>query len=343
MLPEGRRIGPRRAMAATPTSTTPRPAADPAANRQAIESVARALGAVSVDDLLRFPLFVQIETVATCNARCVMCPVEEWRRDRLLMDDALFARIVGQLAPRADHIRAVTIQLDGEPLIDTRLETRIRRLKEIGIRSVVFSTNGSLMTAKRARSVLDSGVDEVTFSIDGADKDTFEGIRRRLDFDAVVANARGFVALRDRLRAPCRVRVRMAVSERNAHQFPALRAFWTAVLGPGDAVYGKLVHNWGSWQRDYRLPNPLPRDALNASPCQSPWTSLIILTDGRVPLCCADFNARAALGDANTQTIEEIWRGHTARLIRAGHLERGRNSLEMCVDCNMWDPSTQVA
>jgi|GEM_PF-1917759 len=282
-------------MTATPTSTTD-PIAGHSANRHAIEAVAHTLGVASIDALLRFPLFVQIETVATCNARCVMCPVEEWKRDRLLMTDDLFERIVGQLAPRVDHIRAVTIQLDGEPLIDTRLETRIRRLKGIGIRSVVFSTNGSLMTAKRARSVLDSGVDEVTFSIDGADKATFEGIRRRLDFDAVVANARGFVALRDSLGAACRVRVRMAVGPSNAHQFPALRAFWSAILGPGDVVYGKLVHNWGNWQRDYRLPNPLPRDALNARPCQSPWTSLIVLTDGRVPLCCADFRAQAALG-----------------------------------------------
>ena len=311
-------------------------------NIEHIDAIARDLGMNCADDLLRFPPFVQIETVSTCNARCVMCPVEEWKRDTLLMSDDLFGRLVDQIAPHAGTIRGVTIQLDGEPLIDTRLESRIRRLKDIGIRSVVFSTNGSLMAAKRARSILASGVDEVTFSIDGADKKTFEDIRRRLDFDAVVGNLKGFVALRDELGAACRIRIRMAVSERNAHQFEALQAYWSDYLGPGDAVYGKLVHNWGSWQDDYRLPNPVSRETLNGLPCHSPWTSLIVLTDGRVPLCCADYNAETMLGDANTQDLQQIWRGQIAEMVRAGHLREGRNSLEICVDCNIWDSSTQV-
>jgi Radical SAM superfamily/Iron-sulfur cluster-binding domain len=312
------------------------------ANRQAIEDVAQSLGLGSVEELLDFPLFLQFETVSTCNARCLMCPVDEWERATLLMRDDLFERLAKQVEPHVDTVRRITIQLDGEPLIDTKLEDRIGRLKKMGVGLVAFATNGSLMTRKRAERVLASGVDEVTFSIDGAEKETFEAIRRRLDFETVVENAKGFLALRDQMKADCRVRVRMAVGERNASQFPALKAFWSQFMRPGDAVYGKLLHNWGGWRTEYDLPNQISAEELNALPCQSPWTSLIVLTDGRVPLCCADYNAEIHIGDAYTQTIQDIWRNHLFETVRGGHLTQGRESLKMCIDCNMWDASTQV-
>lgn len=311
-------------------------------NRRAIDAIATNLGLESIDELLRFPMFLQIETVASCNARCVMCPVEAWERATLLMRDGLFERIADQIQPHVETLRRITIQLDGEPLIDKKLEDRIRHLKEIGVRLVAFATNGSLMTTERAESILASGIDEVTFSIDGTDKETFEAIRRRLDFDTVVENAKRFLALRDRMNADCRVRVRMAVSEENASQFPTLKSYWSRFMRSGDSVYGKLVHNWGGWRTDYSLPNPISAEVLNALPCQSPWTSLIVLTDGRVPLCCADYNADVRLGDANSRPIQEIWRNQVVANVRAGHLARGRNSMKMCVDCNMWDSSTQV-
>ncbi|MEQ9566734.1 MAG: radical SAM protein, partial [Pseudomonadales bacterium] len=105
-----------------------------------------------------------------------------------LMSDALFDKICEEITPYADQMRRVTIQLLGEPLLDKKLESKISRLKKIGIKEVFFSTNGSLFTDKRAVSILESGVDEVDFSVDGATKETFEKIRVGLNYDEVVDN-----------------------------------------------------------------------------------------------------------------------------------------------------------
>ena len=129
----------------------------------------------SVEDLLYFPKYVQIETVALCNARCFMCPVDEWRREVKAMQQDVFDKVIAELSLYSSWVEKVTIQLDGEPLLDKKLEARIKTLKKIGIRCVAFSSNASLMDQARAESIILSGVDEVTFSIDGATAQTFEG------------------------------------------------------------------------------------------------------------------------------------------------------------------------
>ncbi len=41
-----------------------------------------------------------------------------------------------------------------------------------------------------------------------------------------------------------------------------------------------------------------------------------MLWDGRVSLCCADFDGRTILGDLNTSTIKDIWNAEPYRKAR---------------------------
>jgi len=50
------------------------------------------------------------------------------------------------------------------------------------------STNGLAFTQERARRLVHSGIDEVTFSIDGASQETYVQYRQRGDFDRAIAN-----------------------------------------------------------------------------------------------------------------------------------------------------------
>ena len=52
------------------------------------------------------------------------------------------------------------------------------------------STNGLALTPDRARRLVHSGIDEVTFSIDGASQATYERYRQRGNFEKAVANLR---------------------------------------------------------------------------------------------------------------------------------------------------------
>ncbi len=289
-----------------------------------------------------FPPYLQIETVALCNARCTMCTSRNCRRETRLMTDELFAKIVGELAPHSNGIKRITIQGLGEPLLDKQLETRIRMLKDAGAALVAFATNGSLMNAKRAAAILDCGVDEVTFSVDGITRETYEGIRIGLKFDEVMANIEQFVHLRNRIKAKTVIRIRWTAQQANHDELQGFNRFWNKRLGPGDTAYAKIIHTWGNTAEYDELPDNYDFERLNRQPCPSLWTSLIIFSDGQIPLCCSDFNARICLGDVKRQTITDVWNSPILARIREKHLTAGRGTMAMCANCVVWDDEAKI-
>jgi radical SAM protein with 4Fe4S-binding SPASM domain len=63
------------------------------------------------------------------------------------------------------------------------------------------------------------------------------------------------------------------------------------------------------------------------------WLTFTVLWDGRVSLCCADFDGHQILGDLRTQTIAEIWNSPPYRAARRLHLESG--GPDICRSCDL--------
>ena len=296
----------------------------------------------SVDLLRNFPKFVQLETVSSCNARCTMCSVHSWSRGRTVMSDALFDKLVAELSEHTDWVEQVTLQLGGEPLLDRHLERRVAALKGAGISSVAFTTNASLLSEERARSLLDAGIDSIDFSIDGASSATFNAIRVNLSFEEVRDNVLRFIALRDEMGKDVAVRVRMVIQESNAREFDSFVEFWRPRLGPRDSVLGRFLNWWVTWRQDLvvvpgtRLRSKQEMSGLNALPCLAPFSTLVVLSDGRVPLCCLDYNADTPMGSVVEKSIADVWHGDAFEKVRNEHVANGRKSMSFCRDCHIF-------
>ena len=135
----------------------------PSLNHRLLTEFAKRFGVSSFEELNHFPKQISIENTSVCNARCVMCPVHEWKRDYKVMPADIWQKILADLKPFADWVERVSLPIIGEPLIDKRLEAKIRDLKGIGIKHVDLTCNASLMTEKRARSLLEAGLDAIDF------------------------------------------------------------------------------------------------------------------------------------------------------------------------------------
>ena len=68
-------------------------------------------------------------------------------------------------------------------------------------------------------------------------------------------------------------------------------------------------------------------------PCYRPWLTFTVLWDGRVSLCCADFDGRTILGDLNTSTIQDIWNAEPYLAARRAHLDHG--GPDVCRSCDL--------
>ncbi len=64
--------------------------------------------------------------------------------------------------------------------------------------------------------------------------------------------------------------------------------------------------------------------------CSWPWSTLIMLCDGRIVCGCSDPYGKRVLGDAKTASISEIWNDTRISTLRAD-LNAGGSSF--CGDC----------
>ncbi|MDO8607000.1 MAG: radical SAM protein [Phaeospirillum sp.] len=166
------------------------------------------------------PIRLDFENVSRCNFRCTMCKVSEWPKGQRAADMTLadFKRLLDEQVGLVE----IKIQGLGEPTLqrDDFFEMiQYARARHIWVRT---TTNASLLHLKdNYRKLVDSGVNEIQISIDGADKDTFESIRRGSSFEQVVENCaliNGYCAEK----GIERTKMWTVVQKANRHQLPDL-------------------------------------------------------------------------------------------------------------------------
>src|SRR4029077_11669893 len=117
----------------------------------------------------REPVCLYLETTNRCNLLCTTCPrTFEDLEPPADMSWELFTSIVDQF-PRV--ARAVLHGV-GEPMMVRALPRMIRYLKARGV-YVLFNTNGTLLTLRAGRDLIDAGLDELRISLDAASPQTF--------------------------------------------------------------------------------------------------------------------------------------------------------------------------
>jgi sulfatase maturation enzyme AslB (radical SAM superfamily) len=281
--------------------------------------VCRCIGRVYDATRGPFPAVVRIETTNACNARCVICPHQRMNRPVGRMDDALFGRIIDQCA--AQRCREVHLHNFGEPLLDKRLEERVRYAKQKGIAKVKIFSNGSLLTPERARGLIEAGLDEIKISFDGATREEFENIRRPLKFDRVVNNVEQLVKIRNELGSPMKIGVACcSTTDREA----TMQALSKLV---DDFSFGK-VHNWASEGE------PASRSTIR-KPCSRLWRTFTILAGGEIALCCLDYDGQHLLGRLDpATTIREIFDSPPYREARRRHREARQAEIGLCAGCS---------
>lgn len=138
------------------------------------------------------PTALQVEVTTACNLRCTMCEHTYMQKvgGHLGLDE--FKKLI-DLNPNVQTLNLTGI---GEALMNPVFLEMVEYAKNKGI-YVWFSDNFTLMTEKSVKRIIDSGVDFVVLSLDGATKETFEKIRVGARFEQVIENTKRFIRLRD--------------------------------------------------------------------------------------------------------------------------------------------------
>ena len=142
-------------------------------------------------DVGPLPSRLYIECTAACNISCAQscCAPETGitrTRQAGMLDYDLFTRVVDEAGPSVGRIDFFNY---GEAFLHKRALDMVEYIKSRHPHVYLYtSTNGLALTEDGARRLARSGIDEVTFSIDGATPESYAKYRQRGDFAKAIRN-----------------------------------------------------------------------------------------------------------------------------------------------------------
>jgi len=160
------------------------------------------------------PRLIFWEVTKGCNLRCIHCRATATELSSPLdLPTAKAREIIEQISGYASPILVLS---GGEPLYREDIFDLAGYATARGLR-VALATNGTLVTKKVARRLVDAGVKRVSVSLDGADAETHDSFR---GIPSAFENA--LIGLRNLRAMGMSVQINMTIARHNAHQLPAV-------------------------------------------------------------------------------------------------------------------------
>ena len=279
------------------------------------------------------PEVYAFETTNICNLRCIMCPYPEMTRKTGVMSLDLFKKIVDEIKP---YSRYISLHNFGEPLMNPELHRFIEYAAEAGLKTWL-STNATLLNEARSLELLDSRLDVIILSIDGATRETYDKIRQNGQYEKTKGNIERFLDMKKRKKSRNPLSIVQIINMINTEdEIAGFKREWQKkadkVLVKAFATWSDQVSGIKELSKEGQRIKPIVE---KRHPCLYLWRSLVIQWDGTIVLCCNDFDNKLVVGDANRQSLLEIWNSSLMRDLRTRHLN-GDFGTPICQNCREW-------
>ncbi len=296
----------------------------------------------SVPAITGLPISISVEPTTSCNLRCPECPsgLRSFSRPTGMLQQTMFNKTIDQLK---DTLTYLTFYFQGEPFLNPHFLEMVKYASLQGIYTAT-STNAHFLKDEVARQTIESGLDRLIISIDGASQDTYESYRVGGELSKVIDGTKNIIAWKKKLKsATPHVIFQFLVVRANEHQIPEVYKLADELGVNQVALKTAQIYDYknGSdlipiqekYSRYRKLSNgsyEIKNDFDNH--CWKMWHSCVITWDGKVVPCCFDKDAHFVLGNLNEKSFEEIWFGEKYSQFRASLL-RSRSEIEICKNC----------
>ncbi|MGB7758854.1 MAG: radical SAM protein [Bryobacteraceae bacterium] len=181
----------------------------------------------------RFPREIRLNLVNRCNFACPMCCIGQARADRQdeYLGDMPFDILEKAVHEGARHGACIDL-FGGEPTLYPRLADALRMIRDG--RSLSFITTNGLLIRKRAKEMVENGMNVILISLDGWDEPS--SVQRGKvpgSFAAIVDGIAEVGRLRGKRAFPI-VRISTAITKVNYHSMDKI----------AQAVYDAGVRDW---------------------------------------------------------------------------------------------------
>jgi len=222
----------------------------------------------------------------------------------------------------------------GEPLMYPHIVDALSFAKKRGLNTMLY-TNATLLTANMSEQILEAGIDELTFSIDGFNERSFE-TRVGASWKKVVRNVDYFHRIRNKRGYKTYTKVRATITPNNRFRIMDFVNFW--IKRTDDVAMMPLVMFPTPEQLD-KTPYAMSNKGFqcyhifDVNP-RAKTPALAVLNNGNVVLCCQDWFSDYVMGNLHSQSPIEAFNSPKYAAIRHG-MTTGTKYPFLCEFCRL--------
>ena len=287
---------------------------------------------VSTDETVKFiPHRIDIETCRQCNARCQFCPQSVSPKSRGVMPMDLFSLILSRLEGATPEW--VAFNHYGEPLVDPFFRQRLELLRERNFQLGLF-TNGILLKDALIEFLAEGGVYKIVFNFPSLEMSEWRRLMQMPEQSYWKARR----AIENSLTTCTNLPQGIAISVNGVTETQPARV---QAIKEHFSTFGNVqVRSEYSNSRAGAIENELVQISSRSAwrhygGCDRIARHLHISSEGKVFLCCQDYDQNVVLGDLTQESVSEIMSGPLARQLRAemfglAPMQSGR----ICLNCD---------
>lgn len=259
-----------------------------------------------------------------------MCTYKKEHITTGFMSFDLFKKCIDEAS--ALNVREVCLHFGGESLLHPQftkfLKYAIEKRNQGGLARVSWIDNGMLFNEDIADLVIDLKVDGVGFSLDGIGE-LNDSIRLGAKYSIIERNIK--YLLSKRLNKP-EVFLSVCSYGKNDDQLMDVYREWAQFVDRITLIPSMAADNTIDHEEHY-----LEGSELISPPpfCVYPFEVMAVSWNGVVTGCCLDYAFKLNLGDANTNSLKDIWHGSPYDSLRKTSLKKAFPP-GPCHKCEFW-------
>tara|TARA_B100000497_G_scaffold76096_1_gene85144 strand:- start:1465 stop:2385 length:921 start_codon:yes stop_codon:yes gene_type:complete len=288
------------------------------------------------------PFNISIEPTTSCNLGCPECPsgLKSFTRDTGTLSVDFYNKFLHEVQKDLIYLY---FYFQGEPYLHPDFLSLVKAASEKNIYTVT-STNAHFLSPRKATETIQSGLDRILISIDGASQETYESYRKGGKLAKVIEGTKNLVKAKSQLNSSTpHIIIQFLVVKPNEHEIPEILQLGKD-LGVDEVklktaqVYdfkngSELIPSIEQYSRyrknedgSYRIKNKLENK------CWKLWHSCVVTWDGNIVPCCFDKDAKYEMGSLQTHSFQSIWGNKNYKAFR-GQLVNNRKSIDICTNC----------